>query len=208
MKTLRLILTGTAAFIFTAAAHAQTAPGAKPAGGAPPAGAPAKAKHFSPAETHAYIVTAEAMQFQLKASEKLRWKMKDGDPEVVTFAGKISREMTELYTPGVSMAQEHGVPGNPDKKPKSGTIPNDINAADRAALAKMDSTSGKDDKKWTLAMFELLAKESKKNAAAVEKALPAVQDADLKSFLEKTGALLKSESAEAEAKFQELRKKK
>ena len=147
------------------------------------------------------------MQFQLKASEKLRWKMKDGDPTVVAFAAKMSKEITELYTPGVTLAQEHGVPGNLDKKPKSGTIPNEMTAADKAALAKVDSMN-KDEKKWLLALFELLAKESRKNATVAEKSVLTVQDADLKAFVEKVAAALKSESDEAEAKFKELKAKK
>ena len=204
MKTLRLLLIGTAAFLFTNA-NAHTAPGAKPATGAPPAGA-GKAK-FSPGDTHIYVTIAEAMQFQLKASEKLRWKMKDGDAEVLALAMKINKEMTELYTPGVTMAQEHGVPGNLDKKPKSGTIPNDITVADRAALTKVDAMN-KDDKKWLVALFELLAKESKKNAAVAEKAVLSAQDADLKAFTEKAAALLKGESETVEAKFKELKTKK
>lgn len=203
MKTLHLLLIGTAAFLLTAGAYA--APGAKPASGTPPTGA-AKAK-FSPGDTRIYIAIAEAMQFQLKASEKLRWKMKEGDAEVLALAAKINKEMTELYTPGVTMAQEHGVPGNLDKKPKSGTIPNDITVADRAALTKVDAMN-KDEKKWLVALFELLAKESKKNAAVAEKAAQAAQDADLKAFTEKAAALLKSEAETVEAKFKELKTKK
>lgn len=206
MKTLRTLLIGTAALILAASAYAQPAPGAKPATGTPPAGA-AKAKHFPPGDTHIYITTAEAMQFQLKASEKLRWKMKDGSPDVLELAVKINKEITDLYTPGVTMAQEHGVPGNTDKKPKSGTIPNDITVADRAALTRVDSMN-KDDKKWLVAIFELLAKETKKNAAAAEKAVATVQDPDLKAFVEKAAALLKSEAETTEAKFKEVKTRK
>ena len=203
MKIPSLLLIGTTSLIFTAAAVAQTAPGTKPAPGATGA-APAKPKAFASADTHIYITIAEAMQFQLKASEKLRWKMKEGDAETLALATKISKEVTELYTPGVTLAQEHGVPGAVDKKTKTGTIPTDITAADKAALGRVDSMN-KDDKKWAIALLDLFAKESKKGAAEAEKGAKAAQDADLKAWAEKVAAILKTQSEEIEARHKALK---
>ena len=206
MNTPRILILGIASFVLAASANAQTTPPAKPATGAP-VGAPAKAKPFSPADTKIYIIIAEGMQFHLKASERLRGRMKDGDPALVAFAGKIGKEMTDIFTPGVTMAQEHGVPGLADKKSKTGTIPNEMTPADKAALAKVDAMN-KDEKKWPVAFFELFAKESKKNAADAEKGAKAAQDPDLKAFAEKAAAALKSQAETIEAKHKELKAKK
>ena len=208
MKTLPHILIGTASLIFAVGANAQPAPAVKPAPGAPAAGtASAKPKPFAGSDTRIYITIAEAMQFQLKASDRLRGKMKDGDPELLAMAGKLGKGVTELYTPGVTLAQEHGVPGSVDKKTKTGTIPNDMTAADKAALAKVDAMN-KDEKKWLVAFFEHLAKETKKNAAEAEKGAKAAQDADLKAWAEKVAAVLKTQSEEIEAKHKALKTKK
>ena len=209
MKTSSLLLLGTASLIFTVGAGAQNAPAVKPAPGAPASttAAPAKPKAFASSDTRIYITIAEAMQFQLKAAEKLRWKMKDGDAETVALAMKLGKEVTELYTPGVTMAQERGVPGAVDKKTKTGTIPTDMTAADRAALTKVDAMN-KDDKKWIVAFFEMFAKESKKGTAEAEKGAKAAQDADLKAWAEKVAALLKTQTEEIEAKHKALKSNK
>ena len=211
MKIPSLLLIGTASLIFTASAGAQTAPAVKPAPGAPAAPATttaaAKPKPFASPDTRIYITLAEAMQFQLKASERLRGKMKEGDADLLAFAGKIGKEATALYTPGVNMAQEHGVPGALDKKIKTGTIPTDITPADRALLTKVDAMN-KDANKWPVAFFEMFAKESKKGAAEAEKGAKAAQDADLKAWAEKVAALLKAQAEEIEAKHKALKSKK
>ena len=198
MKTLRLLLIGTASLILASGANAQTAPGAKPATPAAPVAAPAKAKPYSAGDTHIYLAIADAIQFQLNMSQRLRGKYKEGAPEMLTFAAKISKESVELFTPGVDAAMAHGVEG---KK-----IPQDMSKMDKANLAKLGII--KDEKKWELAFFEFYAKESKKNAADAEKGAKAAQDADLKAFAEKAAALLKSEAEAIEAKFKELKTKK
>ena len=198
MKTLRLLLIGTAAFLFIPGANAQPAPGAKPATGTPPAGAPAKAKPYAAGDTKIYIEIADAIQFQLKMSERLRGKYKDGAPDVLALAARISKESIELFTPGVDGAMAHGVEG---KK-----IPQDMSKIDKANLAKLGTI--KDEKKWQLAFFEFYAKESKKNAAELEKGAKTAQDADLKAYAEKAAALLKSQAEAVEAKFKELKTRK
>jgi len=100
------------------------------------------------------------MQFQLKASDRLRGKMKERDAETLAFATKTGRDVTALYTPGVTMAQEHGVPGAVGKTTKTGTVPTDITTADRASTTKVDAMN-KDGGKWPVAFFEMFAKESK-----------------------------------------------
>ena len=73
MKT-SILLLGTASLIFTAGAGAQSPPVVKPAPGAPATTttAPAKPKPFVSSDTRIYITLAETMQFQLKASDRLR----------------------------------------------------------------------------------------------------------------------------------------
>jgi hypothetical protein len=192
MKSLRILILGTAALILTAGANAQTAPGT------PPAVAPAKAKPYASSDEHIYITIAEGIQFQLKLSERLRGKYREGDAAMLAFAGKVSKESIDLFTPGVDAAMAHGVEG---KK-----IPQDISKNDKAGLTKLGTI--KDEKKWELAFFEFYAKESKKNAADAEKGAKAAQDADLKAYAEKATAVLKAQADAAEAKFKELKTKK
>ena len=201
MKRIPLLSLFAAALAFSFPASGQTP--AAPAPGAPLA-AGTKPKPFSASDTRVYITEAESMQFQLKLTEKLRGKFRETNPEMLAFAGKIGKETTDLYTPGVTMAQEHGVPGSVDKKTKTGTIPTDISPADKAAFAKVDALN-KDEKKWLLALFELATKESKKGAAEAEKGAKTAQDPDLKAFTEKVAAMLKSQSESIEAKFKELK---
>lgn len=187
--------------LITATAVAQTAPGAKPATTAAP-GAPApaaaKPKPFSSSDTSSYIKIADAMQYQLHLSLRLRHKFKDKEPELVAIGSKIHKEMTELWTPGVNLAMERGVDG---KK-----IPQVLSKNDKDSVAKVDTI--KDEKKWIVAYFELFAKESKKAAVDAEKIAKAVQDADLKTHLEKTAAVLKSQSDAITAKYMDLKAKK
>ena len=197
MKTLRLLLLGTASFIFATGADAQTPPPAKPPTGAPPAGAE-KAKPFSPADTHIYLNIAEGIQFQLNMALRTRGKYKEGAQDLLDLASKISKEATELWTPSVDVAMAHGVDG---KK-----IPNSLTKNDSAALGKLGTI--KDEKKWQLAYFEFYAKEAKKNAAEAEKGAKAAQDPALKEFAEKAAALLKSQADAVEAKFKELKTRK
>ena len=197
MNIFRPLIIGTASFILAAGAHAQNPPATKPAGGTPPTGA-AKAKPFSAGDTHIYLTIAEAIQFQLNMSLRVRGKYKDGPQDLLDFAAKISKESTELWTPSVDIATSHGVDG---KK-----IPNDLTKADKANLAKLGTI--KDEKKWQLAFFEFYAKESKKNAHDAETAAKAAQDPDLKAFAEKATALFKSQDETIEAKSKELKTRK
>lgn len=198
MNPLRPILLVATALAVTAISQAQTTPPAVTPGAAAP-GAPAqKPKPFSSSDTRAYLTVAESLQFQLNMSLRLRSRFKETEPQLVAFGSKLHKEATDLWTPGVDLAQLHGVEG---KK-----IPLDMTKADKANVAKLNPI--KDDKKWTLAYFELFAKDSKKNALEAEKTLKTVMDPELKAFLEKAHALLKSQSETVEAKFQELKGRK
>jgi hypothetical protein len=198
MNPLRPILLVATALAVTAISQAQTTPPAVTPGAAAP-GAPAqKPKPFSSSDTRAYLTVAESLQFQLNMSLRLRSRFKETEPQLVAFGSKLHKEATDLWTPGVDLAQLHGVDG---KK-----IPLDMTKADKANVAKLNPI--KDDKKWTLAYFDLFAKDSKKNALEAEKTLKTVMDPELKAFLEKAHALLKSQSETVEAKFQELKGRK
>ncbi len=189
MKLLRPFLI---AALITATATAQTTPGATPTA---PGATAAKPKPFSSGDTNAYIKVAESLQYQLHLSLTLRHKFKDSQPEIVALGSKIHREMTTLWTPGVDLAQQRGVEG---KK-----IPQSLSKADKATVQKVGTI--KDEKKWLVAYFELFAKESKKSAMDAEKIAKAVQDADLKAYIEKAAALLTSQSEVIEAKYKELK---
>jgi hypothetical protein len=193
MKTPRSLVIVTAALILAAGANAQTAP---TGAGAPPAAA--KAKPFSPGDSRAYLIIAEAMQFQLNMGLRLRSKYKETSPELVSFGSKIHKESTDMWTPGVDAAMAHGVDG---KK-----IPQDMSKKDKESLTKINAI--KDDKKWQLAYFEHYAKESRKNASDADKALKTVQDADLKEYAGKAVALLTSQAETVEAKYKELKAQK
>ena len=198
MKLLRPFLIAAA---LTVTATAQPAPGAKPAApGTPPApgATAAKPKPFSAGDTNAYIKVAESMQFQLSLSQTLQGKFKDSEPEIVALGRKIHAEMTKAWTPGVDLAQLRAV----DNK----KIPMTLSKNDKAALAKVGTI--KEEKKWLVAYFDLFAKESKKSATDAEKIAKAVQDADLKAYIEKIAALLKSQSEAIEAKEKEVKARK
>lgn len=190
MKTPRILVIGTAALILAAGASAQPAPGGT---GAPPAAA--KAKPYSSGDSHIYLAIAEAIQFQLNMSLRLRGKYKEGPQDLLAFSNKIRKEATDLWTPGVDGAMAHGVDG---KK-----IPNDMSKNDKAAIAKLGAI--KDDKKWQVAFFEYYAKEAKKGAADAEKGVKTAQDPDLKAFAEKAAAVLKSQAEAVEAKFKDVK---
>ena len=194
MNTPRLLLIGTASLILASALHAQTP---APTGTAPAPKA-AAAKPFSAADQHIYLTIAESIQFQLNMSLRLRGKYKEGSQDMLAFAGKINKESTALWTPGVDVAMAHGVEG---KK-----IPQGLSKNDSAALTKVNAL--KDDKKWELAFFELYAKEAKKGAAEAEKGAKAAQSPELKPFVEKAAELLKSQADEIEAKFKEIKTRK
>ncbi len=194
MNTPRLILAATASLLLVSAAQAQT-PAPTGTAPAPKAAAP---KAFSAADQHIYLTVADSVQFHLNMALRMRGKYKEGPADMLALAGKISKECTELWTPGVDVAMSHGVDG---KK-----IPQTMSKADSANLAKLNAI--KDDKKWEVAFFEFFAKEAKKGAAEAEKGAKAAQSPDLKPFVEKAAVLLKSQADEVEAKFKELKARK
>lgn len=179
-------------------AAAPAAPAAAPGAPGAPATSAAKPKPFSSNDAGKYVSTAESIQFQLNMGARLRSRFKDTDPDLVTFGGKLSKEATELYTPGVSLAQDHGVDGK--------RIPQDMAKADKDSVGKLNAI--KDDKKWTLAFFDLFARDSKKNALEADRSAKSVMDPDLKAFLEKASAMLKSQSDAIETKSKELKARK
>jgi len=192
MKHLHTILLTAATFALAVTGNAQT----------PPAGTPStaaqKPKPLSSSDTRAYTAVSESLQFQMNMSTRLRGKFKDTAPDMVTFGSKLSKEVTDLYTPGVNLAQDRGV------DPKN--IPQGMSKTDTASVAKLSPI--KDDKKWTLAFFELFAKDSKKNAQDAEKSAKTVTDPELKSYLEKAAAVIKTQSETVEAKYKELKAQK
>lgn len=203
MKHLHPILLVAAALALNATSHAQTtppatAPGAKPATATGAAAPAQKPKPFSSSDSRTYLEIAASLQFQLNMSLKLRSRFKETEPDLVSFGSKLHKESTDIWTPAVDLAQAHGVEG---KK-----IPLDMSKSDKDKVAKLNPL--KDDKKWTVAFFELFAKESKKNSQDAEKAVKTVADPDLKAFVEKASALLKTQSESVEAKYKEIKARK
>jgi hypothetical protein len=145
-----------------------------------------------------YLTIAAGMQFQLIMSMRLRGRYKESDPGIAAFGLNLHKACTELWTPGVDAAMQHGVEGT--------KIPHELSKNDQAVIARLGTL--KDDKKWQLGFFELFAKESKKHAAEAEKLAKSAQDAELKEFAGKAAALLTAQAGEIEAKFKELKSKK
>jgi hypothetical protein len=180
MKHLHSILLIAATLGFSTPSYAQTAQKPKP---------------LSSSDTRAYVTTAESLQYQMGMSMRLRGKFKETDPALVGFGSKLNKEVTDLYTPGVNLAQSRGVDGK--------SIPQGMSKTDAASVAKLNAI--KDDKKWTLAYFETFAKDSKKNALDAEKTLKGVMDPELKAWVETVVPVLKTQSATIDAKYQELK---
>lgn len=187
MKPFHPILLIAATLIFNPASHAQTTP---PGATAAPA---AKPKPFSSTDTRNYVVAAEMLQYHLNMGMRLRGKFKETDPDLVAFGGKLSKEATDLYTPGVNLAMARGVPNE--------KIPQAMSKSDAATVGKLNTI--KDEKKWTVAFLELFAKDSKKNATDVEKVAKSQMDPELKTWVEKVAAMIKSQSEAVDAKFKE-----
>jgi hypothetical protein len=187
MKHLPSILLIAATLAFDATSHAQTTP---PGATTAPA---AKPKPFSSNDTRNYVAVAEMLQYHLNMGTRLRGKFKETDQDLVSFGGKLSKEATELYTPGVNLAMARGVPN--DK------IPQAMSKADAASVGKLNTI--KDDKKWTVAFLELFAKDSKKHASDAEKVAKSQMDPELKTWVEKVAAMIKSQSEAVDAKFKE-----
>ena len=191
MKLIPLLSLFAAALALSHPAMAQTP--AAPAPGATPAAA--KPQPLSGSDTRTLLEFADSLQFQLNMALRINSKFKDGDAGMLTLAGGIRKETTEIWTPMVDMAQAGGVDG---KK-----IPQSMSKTDVANVNKLSTI--KDEKKWTLAFMEHFAKESKKNAHSAEGGIKTLQDPTLKTWAEKAAALLKSQSEKVDAKYQELK---
>lgn len=163
---------------------------------AAPAPAAAKPKPFSGGDTHTMLELADSLQFQLNMAIRMMSKYHESDPSLVSFAGGIRKDTTEIWTPMVDMATAGGVEG---KK-----IPLDMSKTDTAQLNKL-LINIKDEKKWTLTFMEHFAKESKKNAHTAEAGIKSLQDPNLKAWAEKAEALLKSQAEKIDAKYKELK---
>src|SRR5829696_6262806 len=155
MITRHILAVATASLLPLTALHAQTpaatppatpatpAPAA-PAPGGTPAAAPAKAKPLSSNEGKALTDLLEAMQFHIRMGEVARHKDKD-DKELVAFANKNHKEMTEEFTPMVTLAQNNQLKN----------IPTEVSKGDKSDIEKLSKAKAD---KWKQEYFELLAK--------------------------------------------------
>jgi hypothetical protein len=185
-----------AAFVTIISGSSAQQPAAAPASAAGATANPtAKPRPFTSTETKVLLEVAESVQFQLGMAQRITGKFRETDPAMVSFAGKLRKEATELWTPMVDMATARGIDG---KK-----IPLDMSKNDKANVAKLGAI--KDEKKWTLTFFEHFAKESKRNASTAQAALKSVGDPDLKAWMEKAAAILQSQSATVDSKAAELK---
>ena len=202
MITRHILASAMAVLLAAPALHAQAPattppaapPAATPAPGAVPAAAPAKQKPLSMNEGKALTDLLEAMQFHIRMGEVARHKDKD-DKELVAFANKNHKEMTEEFTPMVTLAQNNQLKN----------IPTEASKSDKSDIAKL--SKAKPDK-WKQEYFELLAKNGKRNVRAAENALKSINDPAVKAAATKVAALMTSQTAAAEAKEKELKEKK
>ena len=154
----------------------------------------AKPKPLSSVEGKAVLDLLNAMQFHIRMGELARHKDKD-DKELVTFANKNHKEMTELYTPLVGVAQTANLKN----------IPMEASKADKTDMAKLGKPKAE---KWKEDYFELLFKNGKRNARSAENAVKTIADPTAKDLATKAAAAMASQSAEAETKYKELKDKK
>jgi hypothetical protein len=196
MKT--LLLAATIA-IFIPNPHVQAAesaaPGAKPVADA----IPAKPKPFSSAEKKAFMDAAEGMHFHISMIVPFLTKYKDSDPAMYAWGNKIYQNSKNLFGLGVDMAVARGM----DAK----LIMQERDKNNNASQKKIGQMS-KDVKKWEKEFFDFYAKDAKKCALSAENALKTVQDAELKAWMEKAAAQLKSHSEAVEEKLKEAAAKK
>lgn len=153
-----------------------------------------KPKPLSTNEGKAVLDLLNAMQFHIRMGEIARHKDKE-DKELVSFANKNHKEMTELYTPLVGVAQTANLKN----------IPMEASKADKGDMAKIGKPKAE---KWKEDYFELLFKNGKKNGRVAEAAVKTIADPTAKDLATKTAAAIASQTAEAETKYKELKEKK
>lgn len=184
MKKLLIVLSAAAMLALPTEAPAQAAAGAPAA---------AKPRPLSTNDQRNYVQVAEMIQYHLNMGMRLRGKFKDTDPDLVSFGGKLSKEATDLYTPGVNLAMSRGVPND--------RIPQAMSKSDASSVGKLNTI--KDEKKWTVAFLELFAKDAKKHATDAGRLAKSQMDPELKEWVGKAAALFQSQAEAVEAKFQE-----
>ena len=192
MRTYRILSTTIAfAFAIVSAQAANT-----PAAGATPGAAAtsAKPKPLSMNETKAVGDILQAMHFHIQMGEVGKYNK---DKQVSEFAQKAHKEMTEQFTPLVNYAMNNGV--------ENKNIPTEVSKADKNDIDKLKKE--KEDK-WTLEYFELLAKNGKRNARAVEAAAKTLTSPEAKGLAEKVLALINGQVAHAETAHKDLKAKK
>ena len=131
------------------------------------------------------------MQFHIRMGEVARHKDKD-DKELLGFANKIHKEMTEQWTPLVSAAMNRNMKN----------IPSAVSKGDKDDIAKLGKEKGD---KWKAEYFELFAKNGKRNVRTAENAVKALQDPELKAPATKVAAVITSQADAADAKAKELK---
>jgi hypothetical protein len=183
-----------------AATPAGGTPGATPAAGTPaaaPGAAPttpaAKPKPLSTNDAKFLTDLLEAMQFHIRMGEVAKHNKDDKD--LVAFGSKNHKEMTEEFTPMVTLAQNNQIKN----------IPTEASKADKGDIAKLSKAKAE---KWKLEYFELLAKNGKRNVRMAENALKSMNDATVKAAATKVAGLMASQTTAAEAKVKELKEKK
>jgi hypothetical protein len=136
------------------------------------------------------------MQFHIRMGEVGRHKDKE-DKELVAFANKNHKAITEAWTPMVTFATERGV----DNK----NVPTAATNADKNDITKLGKVK---PEKWKQEYFELLAKNGKRNARSAENAVKSINDPQAKEAATKAAAIISAQASEAETKVKEIKEKK
>lgn len=191
----RHILSATAAVLLvTHTLPAQTPAPATPAAGTTTASPTTTPKKLSMNEGKALIDMLEAMQFHIRMNEVGKYKNKD-DKEFTAAAQKAHKEMTELFTPLVTVAMNNQLKN----------IPTGVSRGDKSDIEKLGKAKADE---WKQEYYELLAKNGKKNARSVENSLKTITDPELKDLGGKVLALVNTQATEADTKAKELKKAK
>jgi hypothetical protein len=129
-----------------------------------------KARPLSPTEQRSLTQVFDAMQFHMRMGTIAKGKNKD-DKDLIAFGTRVNKEMTDQWTPLVTIATARGM----DNK----NIPIDISKQDKSDIDKLGKA--KDDK-WRVEYYELFAKQAKRNARTVDTAAKSFTDPELKQF--------------------------
>jgi len=113
------------------------------------------------------------------------------DVAVGKFSEPTHKEMLEAWTPLVSIAQARGV-----------QVPSEVSKSEKSEFEKLGKV--KSDK-YVAEYFQLAAKQSKRNARALDAAAKAFVDPELKTMATNLAKAINAQAEKSEATYKELK---